>query len=209
MPKGKGHDVVCPQCRESCHETTKYFKPNKDADGIMLKNKREFTAAHDQAWDEPIKDGGYGVLICLLCGSALAPSGRLEVRLKEGTTPPSGPPVEDKEPEPNLPTDEVQEVKTEPVLICPKCHKPVIVAEGDKGAMCLTHGEITLEELMSAEPSVDKPSGSFSMESVIKSAQEAETNKWPCEHPGCDKGPFQTKANLGSHMRVHRRNDET
>ena len=119
-PKGKGYEVVCPNCRESCHETTKYFDPNKDADGSMFKNKREFTAAHDQAWDEPVIGGGSGVLVCLMCDGALAPSGNLLVR-KLGAPPLSAPPEEPKEQEPKLPPADVQgELPgTNPWCLCP------------------------------------------------------------------------------------------
>ena len=201
MPKGKGHDVICPGCRESYHETTRKYKPNRDAHAGMLELKAIYKS---YGWDEPVRDptAGYGILICPNCEAPLAPSGRLEVRLKG--TPGSGP-VEDKEPEPNLPPVDKLIEDDSTVLICPKCQTPVITAEGDKVAICPTHGEIPLEELLSTEPSSDKSSGSFSMESVIKSAQDAETKEWPCEHPGCDKGPFKTKANLGSHMRVHKK----
>ena len=202
-PRGRGHDVICPGCRESYHETTASYYPEKDANAGMLELKDIYKS---YGWDEPVRDptAGYGILICPDCEAPLAPSGRLEVRLKE--TPPG--PVEGKEPEPELPEDEVQQSDT--VLICPKCQTPVIAAEGDKVAICPNHGEIPLQELLSTEASTDMSSGSFNMGSVIKAAQEAgkkEDKAFKCPHNphDCDKGPFKTKANLGSHMRTHKK----
>lgn len=157
-PRGKGYEIVCPQCGESCHETTRHFNPNKEADGIMLQNKREFTAAHDQAWDEPMQGGGSGPLVCLMCDGALAPSGNLLVK-KLGAPAPSGPAedVEDKEPEAKVSVDEGQQDQPDTFNICPKCRTVVIAAEGDKVAVCPTHGEIPLEELVSTETKGELP----------------------------------------------------
>ena len=197
MPKGKGHDVICPGCRESYHETTKTYKPNRDANAGMLELKAIYKS---YGWDEPVRDptAGYGIRICPDCEAPLAPSGRLEVR-KVGDRP-SSEPLEDKETEANLPV--VDKLQEETVLICPKCNTPVIAAEGDKVAICPTHGEIPLEELVSTEASSDKPSGSFSMESVIKAAQDVEEKAFIC--PDCGR-EFKKKANLGAHMRVHKK----
>lgn len=82
MPKGKGHDVICPGCRESYHETTDSYNPNKDANAGMLKLKDEYIS---YGWDQPPPDptAGYGLLECPQCLAPLAPSGRLEVRERE------------------------------------------------------------------------------------------------------------------------------
>ena len=82
MPKGKGHDVICPGCRESYHETTRRYNPNRDANAGMLKLKDEYIS---YGWDQPPPDptAGYGFLECPQCGAPLAPSGRLEVRERE------------------------------------------------------------------------------------------------------------------------------
>jgi len=86
MPKGKGHDVICPGCAESYHETTETYNPNRDANAGMLKLKDEYIS---YGWDQPPPDptAGYGFLECPNCNAPLAPSGRLEVR--EVVAPPS------------------------------------------------------------------------------------------------------------------------
>ena len=195
MPKGKNHDVICPGCRESYHLTTKTYRPNRDANAGMLELKAIYKS---YGWDEPVRDptAGYGILICPDCEAPLAPSGRLEVREVVAAL------VEEKEAEPELPVEETQQVQPDPVLICPKCQTPIIAAEGDKVAICPTHGEIPLEELVSTEASSDKPSGSFSMESIVKAVQDAEEKAFVC--PDCGR-EFKKKANLGAHMRVHKK----
>lgn len=92
MPKGKGHDVICPGCRESYHETTRTYNPNRDANAGMLKLKAIYKS---YGWDEPVPDptAGYGILECPNCSAPLAPSGRLEVRERE--LPPGQLPIEE------------------------------------------------------------------------------------------------------------------
>jgi len=87
MPKGAGHDVVCPGCAESYHVTTSKYKSNKDANAGMLKLKEQYTAAEGNQWDDvpPDPTAGYGLLECPGCGAMLAPSGRLIVREKEAS----------------------------------------------------------------------------------------------------------------------------
>ncbi len=84
MPKGAGHDVVCPGCAESYHITTSKYTPNRDANAGMLKLKRQYTAAEGNQWDDvpPDPTAGYGLLECPGCGAMLAPSGRLTVKDK-------------------------------------------------------------------------------------------------------------------------------
>ena len=85
MPKGIGYDLICPQCRESFHETTKSFDSEKDANSGMFKLKRQYTAAEGNQWDgfPPDPTAGYGFLECPQCGAQYAPSGRVEVREQE------------------------------------------------------------------------------------------------------------------------------
>ena len=177
MPKGKNHDVICPGCRESYHETTKRYNPNRDANAGMLKLKDIYIS---YGWDQPPPDptAGYGFLECPNCSAPLAPSGRLEVRERE-----------------------VRLVSKEATI-------------GDPESISI-----------GTEAPIDKtPSTPFSVESVIKDAQDKERElppgqlpieeldknypdmtgegKWICPH--CGRG-FKKKAHLGSHMRVYKK----
>lgn len=181
MPKGKGYEVVCPQCRESCHETTRHFKPNEEADGIMLQNKRQYTAAHDQAWDEPMKGGGSGVLICLMCGSALAPSGRLEVRKIDTDTPVSIVPAG-----PKLPPSPIEGKAELPPEMNPDISES---AEEQSEPPNLASGEVVQKVQSDDKLPTLEVDGAGEIKAFI------------CPHCGRD---FKKKANLGSHMRVHK-----
>ena len=120
MPKGKGHEVICPGCRESYHETTKSYKPNRDANAGMLKLKDIYIS---YGWDQPPPDptAGYGFLECPNCSAPLAPSGRLEVREREL-------PADIKEILADTPSGDrlaidMQQVQVDVINICPKCRE--------------------------------------------------------------------------------------
>ena len=117
MPKGTNYDLVCPQCGEICFETTESFDSERYADAGMFKLKRQFTAAEGNQWDgfPPDPTAGYGLLECVQCGGAYAPSGRVIVRTQEVT------PEEAKE------------------IPCPHCERSFKSQEGLKAHIRLPH----------------------------------------------------------------------
>lgn len=73
------HDVICPGCGQSYHDTTPAYDPDRNANAAMLRLKEKY---REWGWDEIIPDrhSSYGCIVCPDCGAALAPSGRLSIR---------------------------------------------------------------------------------------------------------------------------------
>jgi|GEM_PF-2654349 len=72
-----GYDVICPQCRESYHETTDTYTPDTLAEPHMVRLKKRY---QEQGWSTFSPHAyGYGCMECPDCGAAYAPSGHLTV----------------------------------------------------------------------------------------------------------------------------------
>lgn len=68
-------DVICPQCRESYHETTDTWTAETTAEPHMVRLKDKY---QEQAWSTfSPHDYGYGCMECPGCGAAYAPNGYL------------------------------------------------------------------------------------------------------------------------------------
>lgn len=81
MDKEKKQRVVkCPNCTGIFHEVTNKYRAAQPANSGMLRLLPRFAAL---GWDEPPPDpsAGFGILECPGCGNALAPNGKLDVKL--------------------------------------------------------------------------------------------------------------------------------
>jgi hypothetical protein len=70
--------IICPECGASHFETTMRYRGNMPAHPGMIQMVEPYVT---WGWTQPPKDStaGFGVLECLDCGAALAPSGTLKV----------------------------------------------------------------------------------------------------------------------------------
>jgi len=194
IPRGKGHDVICPECRERYYVTTSLYYPEKTANAGMYELKAIYKS---YGWDEPVPDptAGYGPLECVECKAPLAPSGYLIVKAVNGH-PPAGPveDPEDKEPEAKSP-DTVDGQAELPPELSPG--DPAQVKEGEPPNIALGKvvQKVEKEPDHVVVPSEDK------LPSVITDAG-GEIKQWIC--PECHREDFKTRQALNAHSRVHK-----
>jgi len=91
-----GLDVVCPGCRKVFHETTAAYDPDKPANGAMVRLKDpwrkwgwcSFGDSNNGLPPDIAEraDTYWSVMECPACGTPIAPSGHLTVRLPKGQT---------------------------------------------------------------------------------------------------------------------------